>query len=72
MSWEIPNPTGKPKAAGRSSTDVLRSIPDDLLIAECHRRGLTVGPPMLDYDSIKAMAKTQQQTGAIIYSRYLR
>ena len=39
---EIPTPTGKPKERGSVLADVLRSVPDDLLVAECHRRGLTI------------------------------
>jgi hypothetical protein len=39
---EIPTPNGKPKQGGSVFADVLRSIPDDLLVAECRRRGLTV------------------------------
>jgi ParB-like nuclease domain len=42
MSGEIPTPTGKPKERGSVLADVLRSVPDDLLVAECRRRGLTV------------------------------
>jgi ParB-like nuclease domain len=42
MSGEIPTPTGKPKERGSVLADVLRSVPDDLLVAECHRRGLTI------------------------------
>jgi hypothetical protein len=41
-SGEIPTPTDKPKERGSVLADVLRSIPDDLLVAECRRRGLTV------------------------------
>jgi hypothetical protein len=43
---EIPTANGKPngKPNGRASLlgDVLHAIPDDVLIAECRRRGLTV------------------------------
>ena len=42
MDGEIPTPTGKPKERGSVLADVLRSVPDDLLVAECRRRGLTV------------------------------
>ena len=37
--------TENPKTNGRGSlvVDVLHAIPDDILIAECRRRGLTVG-----------------------------
>jgi hypothetical protein len=40
LSGEIPKPNGKP--SGSIFDDVLRSIPDDALIAECRRRGLEV------------------------------
>jgi hypothetical protein len=44
MAGEIPTSIGKPEDRDRGSvlTDVLRSVPDDLLMAECRRRGLTV------------------------------
>jgi hypothetical protein len=40
---EIPTAVGKPNGGGSVLGDVLRQVPDDALIAECHRRGLTVG-----------------------------
>jgi ParB/Sulfiredoxin domain len=40
LSGEIPKPSGKP--SGSIFDDVLRSISDDALIAECRRRGLEV------------------------------
>lgn len=40
MSGEIPKRSGKPN--GSILDDVLRSISDEVLIAECRRRGLTV------------------------------
>ena len=42
LTGDIPTPTGKPKERGSVLADVLRSVPDDLLVAECHRRGLTI------------------------------
>jgi ParB-like chromosome segregation protein Spo0J len=41
---EIPTSSRMPEGRARGSvlSDVLRSVPDDLLIAECRRRGLTV------------------------------
>jgi len=42
IDGEIPAPTDKPKERGSVLADVLRSVSDDLLVAECHRRGLTV------------------------------
>jgi hypothetical protein len=38
-----PKPIGKPNGRGSLLGDVLRHISDDALIAECQRRGLTVG-----------------------------
>jgi hypothetical protein len=35
-------PSGKPNGQGSVLVDVLRHIPDDVLIAECRHRGLTV------------------------------
>jgi ParB-like chromosome segregation protein Spo0J len=45
VSGEIPTSSRMAEARERGSVlaDVLRSVPDDLLIAECRRRGLTVG-----------------------------
>jgi hypothetical protein len=37
-----PKPNGKPNGRGSLLTDVLHHVPDDVLIAECRRRGLTV------------------------------
>jgi ParB-like nuclease domain len=42
LSGEIPTVNGAPKERGSILADVLRSVPDDLLVAECRRRGLTV------------------------------
>jgi hypothetical protein len=39
---EIPTAAGKPNGRGSVLGDVLHHIPDDALIAECRRRGLTV------------------------------
>lgn len=39
---EIPNPSGLKGQRGSVLADVLRSISDDDLVAECRRRGLTV------------------------------
>jgi hypothetical protein len=39
---EFPTANGKPSNRASLLSDVLRSIPDDALIAECRRRGLTV------------------------------
>jgi hypothetical protein len=43
MGGEIPTPFGKPNGRRSILADVLRSIPDDALVAECRRRGLIVG-----------------------------
>jgi hypothetical protein len=45
QTGEIPTghkPTGKPNGRGSLLGDVLHHIPNDVLIAECRRRGLTV------------------------------
>jgi hypothetical protein len=41
-SGEIPRLNGKPNGAGSLLQDLLRSVGDDDLIAECRRRGLAV------------------------------
>ncbi len=40
---EIPRRNGKPNGTSSLFDDVIRGIPDAILIAEYHRRGLTVG-----------------------------
>ena len=40
---EFPTANGKPTDRASLLGDVLHTIPDDVLIAECRRRGLTVG-----------------------------
>ena len=40
MSGEIPTLTGKPNDRVSLIQDLLRSVADDALIAECQRRGL--------------------------------
>jgi uncharacterized ParB-like nuclease family protein len=40
---EFPTANGKPSARASLMSDVLRSIPDDALVAECRRRGLSFG-----------------------------
>jgi hypothetical protein len=40
---EFPTGYGKPNNRASLLGDVLRTIPDDVLVAECRRRGLTVG-----------------------------
>ena len=42
MSGEIPTASGKPKDRTSLIDDLVRTVPDDALIAECHRRGLTL------------------------------
>jgi hypothetical protein len=42
MGGEIPTLSGKPKDPGSLLGDVLRSVPTDVLIAECRRRRFTV------------------------------
>jgi hypothetical protein len=42
LTGEIPKPNGKPNNRGSLLGDVLHLIPDDVLIAECRRRGLTM------------------------------
>ena len=39
MGGEIPRPNGKPNGSAIALDDVLRSISDEALIAECRRRG---------------------------------
>jgi hypothetical protein len=39
---EFPKPNGKPSNRGSLLGDLIRTIPDDALIAECRRRGLMV------------------------------
>jgi hypothetical protein len=39
---EFPTANGKPNNRASLLGDVLRTIPDDVLVAECRRRGLTV------------------------------
>jgi hypothetical protein len=41
-SGEFPTPQGKPNNRPSLLGDVLHAIPDEVLIAECRRRGLTV------------------------------
>jgi hypothetical protein len=40
---EIPRPSGKPNGNSSIFDDVISSLPDDALVAECERRGLVVG-----------------------------
>jgi ParB/Sulfiredoxin domain len=42
VGGEIPRPNGKPNGGTSLLQDVLRSVDNAALIAECHRRGLTV------------------------------
>jgi hypothetical protein len=44
MGGEIPKPSGKPNGSvGSIFESVLCKVPDEILIAECHRRGLLNG-----------------------------
>jgi hypothetical protein len=44
LSGEIPNRLGKPStSSGSLVNDLIRTLRDEVLIAECQRRGLTVG-----------------------------
>jgi ParB-like nuclease domain len=42
LSGGIPTLSGLPNKRGSLLADVLRSVPDDVLVAECRRRGLIV------------------------------